>query len=425
MKVLFLSHSFPPKVNGLEANGLSDRTFEHCREWVAAGHRVTVITTTPCQQNGDLYAGYKNAMLYREQFEGIEVVRLWRLYHKKMLSKKLHSFLNCFQFFIFFLLAFRLVSKMHIRPDIVISNLPHITEGFLGWCISKRLHRPLILEILEVPQQNRSNTTQAKCANFLNRKVYDFLLNKASHIITSTQRLANTINNLNLVSANISVISNSVDVRHLFPVHKPPQWVDHLSLQDRWIVGYIPSAKNVEQAQQERDIFLRVAQILSTESRIVLLWITDTPEIKDGNLHFENFSNVKILSTSEENDIKKIWSLIDLCLFVQNNNVELEITVPSKIYQCMAMQKPILISAFGETAELIDKADCGWVVEPQDAEAIGQVIRRLSHSPELCKTLGENGQRYVRKFYKRNRIAQQYAALLAEIAANHNQSNCA
>ncbi|MES2662593.1 MAG: glycosyltransferase family 4 protein [Pseudomonadota bacterium] len=425
MKVLFLSHSFPPKVNGLEANGLLDRTFEHCREWVAAGHQVTVITTMPCQRNGDLYTGYKNAMLYREQFEGIEVIRLWRFYPKKMLFKKSQSFLYHFHLFMFFLLAFRLVSKMYIHPNVVISNFSNIAESLLGWCISKRLHRPLILEVLDVPQKSSSNTTQAKYKNFFVRKVCDFLLNKASHIVTSTQRLANTINNSNLVSAKISVISNSVDVRHLFPVHKPKEWVDHLTLQDRWIVGYIPSAKNFEQAQQERDIFLRVAQILSTESRIVLLWITDTSEFTNSNSQFENFSNVKIFSTFEENDIKKIWSLVDLCLFIQNNNVELEIIVSSKIYQCMAMQKPILISALGETAELIDKADCGWIVEPQDVEAIGQVIRRLSHSPELCKTLGENGQRYVRRFCKRSRIAQQYAALLQDIAVNHNQSNCA
>ncbi len=41
MHILFLSDNFPP-----EANAPASRTFEHCREWVKAGHQVTVITAT-------------------------------------------------------------------------------------------------------------------------------------------------------------------------------------------------------------------------------------------------------------------------------------------------------------------------------------------------------------------------------------------
>ena len=37
MHILFLSDNFPPEVNAP-----ASRTFEHCREWVKAGHRVTV-----------------------------------------------------------------------------------------------------------------------------------------------------------------------------------------------------------------------------------------------------------------------------------------------------------------------------------------------------------------------------------------------
>jgi len=38
-KTLFLTDNFPPEVNAP-----ANRTFEHCREWVKAGHQVTVIT---------------------------------------------------------------------------------------------------------------------------------------------------------------------------------------------------------------------------------------------------------------------------------------------------------------------------------------------------------------------------------------------
>ena len=42
MHILFLTDNFPPEVNAP-----ASRTFEHCREWVKAGHQVTVVTCAP------------------------------------------------------------------------------------------------------------------------------------------------------------------------------------------------------------------------------------------------------------------------------------------------------------------------------------------------------------------------------------------
>src|SRR5437867_1147200 len=47
MRILFFSHYFPPEVNAP-----ANRTYEHCREWVAAGHDVHVITCVPSHPLG-------------------------------------------------------------------------------------------------------------------------------------------------------------------------------------------------------------------------------------------------------------------------------------------------------------------------------------------------------------------------------------
>ena len=46
MRILFLSHYFPPEVNAP-----ATRTYEHCRQWVQDGHDVTVV------ERGDLFVG--------------------------------------------------------------------------------------------------------------------------------------------------------------------------------------------------------------------------------------------------------------------------------------------------------------------------------------------------------------------------------
>jgi hypothetical protein len=55
----------------------ASRTFEHCREWVRAGHRVTVMTCVPNFPNGRVYEGYKNKLVQTENMEGIDVIRVW------------------------------------------------------------------------------------------------------------------------------------------------------------------------------------------------------------------------------------------------------------------------------------------------------------------------------------------------------------
>ncbi len=72
MKILLLSDNFPPDVNAP-----ASRTFEHCLEWVRAGHRVTVITCAPTFPKGKVFVGYRNRLWQTELVDAIRVVRVW------------------------------------------------------------------------------------------------------------------------------------------------------------------------------------------------------------------------------------------------------------------------------------------------------------------------------------------------------------
>ena len=52
-------------------------SFEHCREWVKAGHQVTVITGAPNFPTGKIFPGYRNRLWQRETMDGLDVVRVW------------------------------------------------------------------------------------------------------------------------------------------------------------------------------------------------------------------------------------------------------------------------------------------------------------------------------------------------------------
>ena len=72
MKILFLTHYFPP-----EGNAPATRVHAMCSRWVKEGHEVTVITSAPNVPNGVIYDGYKNKLRQVEIIAGIKVIRIW------------------------------------------------------------------------------------------------------------------------------------------------------------------------------------------------------------------------------------------------------------------------------------------------------------------------------------------------------------
>ncbi len=73
MRILFLSHYFPP-----EGNAPATRVGALTKRWVAEGHEVTVVTSAPNVPDGIVYDGYTNRFKpQEEEVDGVRVFRVW------------------------------------------------------------------------------------------------------------------------------------------------------------------------------------------------------------------------------------------------------------------------------------------------------------------------------------------------------------
>ena len=113
MHILFLTDNFPP-----ESNAPANRTFEHARQWVASGHRVTIITCAPNFPDGQLFEGYKNRWFQTEQMDGITVIRVW-----SFMTRNAGFVLRLLDFFSFMVSGF--LGGLRVRDaDIIIGTSP-------------------------------------------------------------------------------------------------------------------------------------------------------------------------------------------------------------------------------------------------------------------------------------------------------------
>ena len=119
MRILFLTHYFPP-----EGNAPASRVHEVAKRWVASGHEVHVITCVPNVPNGVVYDGYENKLKQTEFTNGIRVTRVWTYVTAN--KGKLKRSLNYLSYLVSVLFLGLFVKK----PDVVIATSP---QFFCGW----------------------------------------------------------------------------------------------------------------------------------------------------------------------------------------------------------------------------------------------------------------------------------------------------
>ena len=135
----------------------------------------------------------------------------------------------------------------------------------------------------------------------------------------------------------------------------------------------------------------------------------------------ENLSNFTFLDYQPYSLIPQIYAASDLCLVPQLPSIT-HSAVPSKVYRIMACARPVLASTAPESdlASLIDKVDCGIIVEGGSHHQLAEAILWASKKPEQLRAMGEAGRAHVVECYSRKAISKQYHVLAESILKKSN-----
>ena len=90
---------------------------------------------------------------------------------------------------------------------------------------------------------------------------------------------------------------------------------------------------------------------------------------------------------------ERVPSLLDACDILVSPHVPLDAGAeffgsPTKLFEYMAMGKGIVASRLGQIGEVLHDEETALLVDPGNAEQLGDAIRRLTSSPELRQRLG-------------------------------------
>ena len=399
MRIVILSQYFPPEVGAPQ-----NRLYELAIRLQERGAEVTILTAMPNYPQMVIHQEYKGRWHVKEEMNGLTVHRSW-IYAStsKGIVKRL---LNYYSFVISSLFTglFRLP-----KHDYILVESPPLFLGKTAYLISRLRGSRMIFNVSDLWPESAeklgivTNKTFLSVATWLEEFLY-----KKSHLITGqTQGICQDIQT-RFPKKDIFWLPNGVDMKYYVASEKDMDWrKSHGFTSDDMLLlyaGIIGHAQGLE-------VILHAAKILENEKKVKFLVLGSGPEREKlralkAQLHLEN---VIFLDAVGKKEMPTIVRSVDAAV-IPLKKLDLFLgAIPSKIFENLAMRKPILLGVLGEAKELfIDEGKAGLAFEPENAEDLAQKVRQLISDPEACARFGNNGYEYVKENFTRDLIAQKF-----------------
>lgn len=88
---------------------------------------------------------------------------------------------------------------------------------------------------------------------------------------------------------------------------------------------------------------------------------------------------------------------------------------PTKMFEYMALGLPVIVSDFPLYRAVIDKVNCGLLVDPLNPQAIAAAVQWMLEHPEEATAMGERGREATRTEYNWTTEAQKLAGFYARL----------
>ena len=420
LKILYISQYFPPEMGAPAA-----RVSELSRHWVQAGHEVTVLTGFPNHPDGKIRAEYRRLFwrgVYREQLDGIELVRSWLLPFPN--RKPLERVLN----YSSFCASASMTGSVLPRPEIVIATSPQVLVGLAGWWIATVKRVPFVLEIRDLWPESLAAVGVGNSNSILHRgigRLAAFLYRRADHIVVVTPAFRERlINDWRVPAEKISVVQNGVEIALFSPRNNDPQLRADLLAENKFVVSFIGTLglahgleTLIEAAERLRSDAPEVMFLLVGEGadrgRIVAL------------AQSKQLSNIRFIPQQPREKIPAYICASDACLVLLKKSEVFETVIPTKMLEFMSCARPVILGVKGQAQEIIESARGGICIEPGNPAALCEAILRLRQNPELSVELGRNGRDYIVQRLSRERTAHGYVQVLRRLLGNSETSKVA
>ncbi|MBN1931061.1 MAG: glycosyltransferase family 4 protein [Desulfobacterales bacterium] len=412
MKISWFSHYFIPEIGAP-----SSRLYDLSKSWIKQDNEVHVSTCFPNHPKGKLYPGYHLCRYLRETINGIHVHRHWTyITPNKGIIKKTMGHLS-------FLLSSAIWNKKFYQDaDVIIGTSPTPFAAMSASIAAKHFGKPFVMEVRDLWPAIFVELGVLKNPLLIKmlERFENYLYQQASRIITVTDSFRESIISKGISPSKVTTITNGADTDYWQKnkVTAAEEFKRQLGLEGKFIVLYI-GAHGISHALSK---ILASASLLKKERNIHFLFVGDgaEKEMLLTKAKEENIQNVTFLEPTNKEGVRKFYAIADVCLVPLRDIPLFETFIPSKMFEIMAMECPIVASLKGEAANILRRSGSAIVVSPEDSHEIRDAIVFLFNNKEKRMEMGKKGRQFVSRYYSRNSLANSYLQTLKETAREYH-----
>lgn len=403
MRILFLTQYFPP-----ETGAPQNRLYELAIRLRRSGHEVSILTAMPNYPAMEVLPAYKGKLYAKETMDGMAVFRTWIYVSKK--KKIIPRLINYFSFVFTSLFAGLFKVPKH---DFVFCESPPLFLGISAFLISLFSRSKMIFNVSDLWPESAeqlgliTNKSILKITTLLE----EFLYRKSYKISGQTQGIVSNISS-RFPEKEVFWLPNGVDINLYGKIKETPNWRNALGFKEE---DFILLYAGIIGHAQGLDVILKAADRLRLHSRIKFVLLGEGPEKERlmGLKQELGLKNVVFLNGVTKSEMPVILHSIDASIVPLKKLPLFLGAIPSKIFEVLAMRKPVLLGVDGEARNLfVNQGNCALYFTPESSNELAERIEELTSNPALCKQLGDNGYSYVAENFNRDKIAEKFEKFL-------------
>lgn len=406
MRILLLHQYF------LEENDPGgSRWNEMTKTWTSLGHEVTVIA-------GMVHA---NGLEKREEYKGKYFVKKMQgsvsVYRTHVSESYNNGFLGRLWGYFSFMFSslWAGLFKVNGKFDVVIVTSPPLFVGISGYLISRFKKAPMVFEIRDLWPESAIDTGVLSNKWIINMAyaVERFLYKKAKLINVLTPAFYNTLRDKkNIGISKLIMIPNAADFslsEDILTTFDRDLFRKQQSLEGNFVITYVGAhgvANHLEQILQAGKaledtnvLFLLIGQGME-KARLINL--AEKMEVK----------NVRFIDSVPKKEVFKYIIASEMGASVLKRVDTFKTVYSNKTFDYMSCKKPILMAIDGISRDLVEQANAGVFVEPENPKDFALKIRSYLSNPKKGIDEGKNGYIYAKENFDRIILANKYVDLI-------------
>lgn len=403
MHILIMAQHYAPEdVSGAVlatelAEGLAQR-----------GHKVTFVTCAPNYPYGRVFSGYRNALCFLEERNGVTIIRVWS--HITPSRSFWSRIWNSATFSIMALLGGMTAEK----PDVIFSYSPPLPLGVSAWLLVRLWHIPWVLRVEDLYPDTAiaMGVLRNRYAISLFKELEKLLYGKATRISLISEGFRKNLLAKGVPPEKLSVAPVWADADEIKPLPKENGFRQKLGIQGKFVVLY---AGNLGLTSALEDVIAGAA-LLRNHSDVVFLVVGEGVK-KDALVQQAGgLEQVIFLPFQPRSSIPEMFAAADLGLVTLNANSS-PYSMPSKVFNVMASGRPVMAITppESEVALLLETAQCG--INVGNPQMFAQKILEIKGDPRLMNRWGENGRSFLVEYFSKKKCLDLYESVLQKAAA--------